>query len=100
MAQDKHVTSDGIDHLADRVDRVVRPLFTSLRDAITETNISAPGFGLVGDLVLAEAYKNCQAQAWDFLDGIDKTVLGWTSDLRVCSHNWRLAEDANMTVTV
>ncbi|GAA3471598.1 hypothetical protein [Nonomuraea roseola] len=91
------MVSKGIDHLAWRVGEEVRPMFTLPRDALFQaTEIAGPGFGVLGEALLGDTYREVQQMAQAFLHDGDECARGWQDALRTCAHNWRLAEDANM----
>ncbi|MFI6596336.1 hypothetical protein ACIBHX_08810 [Nonomuraea sp. NPDC050536] len=96
MAQDIHVTSNGIAHLSVRVGEELRPIFTGLSTAVPATDVTGPGFGLMGQLKLAAAYTDAQLMAKHFLDGAADVVRSWEDLLRTASQNWAAAEQANM----
>ena len=96
MSQEIHVTSQGIGSLIKRLDTDLTPLFTGLRDGLSATDIPAPGFGQVGDLILGGEYHSMQVVARDILQGVVDVIDDWQATLGVAAKNWRTAEDANI----
>ncbi|MEU0565507.1 hypothetical protein ABZ297_08965 [Nonomuraea sp. NPDC005983] len=93
MSRDNLAYSAGIEHSAERIKNDLRPIFTGLCDAMPDTDIPDPGFGPVGNRVLANTYHETQQMALDLLNEAIEVIDSWEDLLKLAAKNWRVAED-------
>jgi hypothetical protein len=94
MAQDIHVTSKAIADIQRNLSEKVIPELEALKSIVDDTGVAAPGFGVLG-LLLMGKYGDIQNDVRTYVDDAIETVDTWINALETIKQNWRDAEDAS-----
>jgi hypothetical protein len=96
-SQDRHITSAAIHHTRDRVEQELKDeTLVFIRSLIGEVHIGAPGFGVVGELILGSAYEDMCRQVDTIFGDAIKAVEDCCQALTIGERNWQAAEDHNI----
>ncbi|HUR07373.1 MAG TPA: hypothetical protein VM347_32850 [Nonomuraea sp.] len=90
--QEIYVTSTAIGHVRDRVDDELKAAISFVRSLVGTVGVEAPGFGVLGDMVLGGTYDGMCRWADSTLGQAEETVDGWVGALGTAERNWRAAE--------
>ncbi|NRQ40854.1 hypothetical protein HII36_54980, partial [Nonomuraea sp. NN258] len=69
-----HVTSSAIGHLRGRVDDELKVAMAYIKSLTDTVHVDAPGFGLLGGMVLGSTYEGMRGRAEELLGAAEKCV--------------------------
>ncbi len=87
-----HVTAATVARTRRRVDGELKGAISHLKLLVRTVDVAAPGFGVIGDLIVGSAYEAIQDHAHRLLGDAEEAVDGWTAALGVAQRNWQAAE--------
>ncbi|REE96567.1 hypothetical protein [Thermomonospora umbrina] len=93
--QEKYVTSAGIAGVQSKIKNDTKPFFAEVKGYVDDTDISFPGFGLIGMVFLSGAYSQTQDDMRGFMKDVDDVLTSWDGALERIKQVWRAAEDAS-----
>ncbi|MEV0350446.1 hypothetical protein AB0H88_32085 [Nonomuraea sp. NPDC050680] len=93
--QEIYVTSTAIGHLRDRVDDELKVALSFVRSLVGTVGVEAPGFGVLGEMVLGGTYDGMCRWADSTLGEAEKTIDSWSGALTQGERNWHTAEKAS-----
>lgn len=94
--QEIYVTSTAIGHLRDRVDDELKVAMSFVRSLVGTVGVDAPGFGVLGEMVLGGTYDGMCRWADSTLGEAEKTIDSWSGALTQAERNWHAAEKASV----
>ncbi|WP_329085328.1 MULTISPECIES: hypothetical protein [unclassified Streptosporangium] len=93
--QDRHVTSQGILRVANRLEPDLIDHFEDHLKKLLDTVLSDSDLGIMGSRMIGPSYREVQEKSAGFLRDAIEAVEQLRSDMRVAAGNWRAAEDAS-----
>ncbi|GAB2816123.1 hypothetical protein GCM10027176_20960 [Actinoallomurus bryophytorum] len=96
--QERYVTSEGIESVRKKIDTDLKQFFTDVKTYVDDTDLSFPGWGALGSLLIGFQYSHIQNDVRQKADDGHDTADAMATALGVVKTNWRNAEDANTVV--
>ncbi|MEV7009929.1 hypothetical protein [Streptosporangium sp. NPDC051022] len=92
MMQDRYVTSTAIQSIRTEIGDDVIPKIKELRGLVDSTDVTAPGWGAVGELAIGIRYRDVQDDAREKLGQALDVLESWLEALTTATVNWQTAE--------
>lgn len=96
--QERYVTSEAIESVRKKIDTDLKQFFTDVKTYIDDTDISFPGWGALGALLIGFQYSHMQNDVRQKADDGHDTADAMATALGVVKTNWKNAEDASTVV--
>ncbi|GAA2441401.1 hypothetical protein GCM10010191_67010 [Actinomadura vinacea] len=98
--QDKYVTSEGIEKIRTTLQEEAKPFFQDVKKRVDDTDVSFPGFGLLGMIAMAPTYQGVQDEMRRFMQDATDVLEAWRGGLEDIKRVWRAAEDYSKPTVV
>jgi hypothetical protein len=96
--QERYVTSAGIESVRKKIDTDAKQFFADVKGYVDDTDVSFPGWGVLGSLIIGIRYGKIQDDVRGLMDNGHDTMDAWSTALDTIKKNWKKAEDSSTAV--